>query len=169
MSGTQQNLDIPLKQPKYSIDTSAILEGYNRYYPPDVFPTLWGKIELLIKNGELKATAMVLEELKQKDDDVRNWAKQQEKDLFVPVDENIQKIVSEIMKNYPRIVAESKQNKKNNADPFVIALAKQNDVTAISAEEGSSEKKPKIPFICENFEIKHITFLEFIRTEKWSF
>jgi hypothetical protein len=56
---------------KYSIDTSAILDGYNRLYPPDVFPKLWTNIENLIKNGDIKATEMVLHELDRKDDETK--------------------------------------------------------------------------------------------------
>ena len=163
-----KQLEIFKNKVKYSIDTSAILDGYNRYYPPDVFPALWKNIEILIKNGDLKATEIVLQELKIKKDDTYKWAEQQKEGLFVPIDESIQKTVSKIMEKYPRILAESKKNKRNKADPFVIALAKKHGATVISGEKEGSENKPKIPFICQNFKIKHITFLQFIRTEEWS-
>jgi hypothetical protein len=45
---------------KYSIDTSAILDGSVRYYPPEVFPALWARIERLIEAGALRATEEVL-------------------------------------------------------------------------------------------------------------
>jgi hypothetical protein len=32
---------------RYSIDTSAILDGWRRHYPPDVFPPLWTSLEEL--------------------------------------------------------------------------------------------------------------------------
>ena len=47
----------------YSIDTSAILDGHNRYYPPDVFPKLWENLQVLINNGKLRAVGLVLKEL----------------------------------------------------------------------------------------------------------
>jgi hypothetical protein len=37
----------------YVIDTSALLDGWVRYYPPDVFPSLWSHLEEMIKTGEL--------------------------------------------------------------------------------------------------------------------
>ena len=60
---------------KYSLDTSTFLNAFIRVYPPDVFPKLWEKINTLIHDGHLKATEMVLEELKRKDDDAYKWGK----------------------------------------------------------------------------------------------
>ena len=37
----------------YVIDTSALLDGWVRYYPPDVFPPLWSNLEGMITAGEL--------------------------------------------------------------------------------------------------------------------
>ena len=61
---------------KYSLDTSTFLNAFIRVYPPDVFPKLWEKINTLIHDGHLKATEMVLEELKRKDDDAYKWVKE---------------------------------------------------------------------------------------------
>lgn len=48
---------------KYSIDTSSILDGWRRYYPPDVFQQLWTRLDDLIAEGSLRATEEVLVEL----------------------------------------------------------------------------------------------------------
>ena len=156
---------------KYSIDTSAILWLHNDYYPQDVFPTLWEKIESLIKNGELKAIEIVLEELKGNEDNAYKWAKQQQR-LFLPFDEKVESTAQTIRKSYYK--TKDKNSEKDRADPFVIALAKQHGATVVSAEKrrGTQEaenKNPSIPFICEKLEIGHVNVLEFIRTEKWSF
>ncbi len=52
----------------YSIDTSAILDGYKRYYPPEVFPKLWDNLESIIRAGKLKAIELVCREIERKDD-----------------------------------------------------------------------------------------------------
>ena len=62
----------------YSIDTSALLDGWRRHYPPDVFVSVWERIEGLIAGGELRATEEVRIELERKDDDVFKWAKRQD-------------------------------------------------------------------------------------------
>lgn len=38
----------------YSIDTSALIAAFHERYPIENFPSLWRKIETLIKNGRLK-------------------------------------------------------------------------------------------------------------------
>ena len=48
----------------YVIDTSALLDGWARHYPPDVFPSLWSLIEEMIKVGELLSPGEVLVELR---------------------------------------------------------------------------------------------------------
>lgn len=152
---------------KYSIDTSAILDGYNRFYPPDVFPKLWNLLEGLISNGSLKATELVFEELARKDDNAKRWIEAQ-KNMFKAVDTDIQKNVTIIMSKYPRIVAEGGQ--KNMADPFVVAFAKQNNCIVVTGEKRSGSKnKPTIPFLCNEFDIKCMSILELIRNEKWLF
>jgi Domain of unknown function (DUF4411) len=72
----------------YVIDTSALLDGWARHYPPDVFPSLWSLIEEMIKVGELLSPDEVLGELSQKDDAVYQWAKTNST-MFVPLDEDV--------------------------------------------------------------------------------
>src|SRR3972149_394297 len=52
----------------YSIDTSALLDAWVRWYPPDLFPKLWQNIEALVIEQRLLATEEVLIELEKKDD-----------------------------------------------------------------------------------------------------
>jgi hypothetical protein len=85
----------------YSIDTSAILDGHNRYYPPDIFPKLWGNLENIIRDGKLKATDMVRIEIEPKDDALKIWVKKQDM-LFQDVDARVQEMVTTIMGKYPK-------------------------------------------------------------------
>ena len=57
------------------MDTSAWLDGWARDYPPDVFPSLWEKIDELIANGTICSTEEVYIELKKKDDSLIEWMK----------------------------------------------------------------------------------------------
>jgi Domain of unknown function (DUF4411) len=45
---------------RYSVDTSALLDGWRRYYPPDVIPGLWSGLDALIVDGSLRATEAVV-------------------------------------------------------------------------------------------------------------
>jgi hypothetical protein len=55
---------------KYSLATSGILDGW-RYYPPEIFPPLWSRVDHLIDSGDLRASDEVLRELKKKEGDER--------------------------------------------------------------------------------------------------
>jgi len=152
---------------KYSIDTSAILDGWVRYYPPDVFPNLWQNLDELINIGELRATEEVLSELGKIDDKVYNWAKDRSQ-LFVPIDKGIQQVVSEISQNYKGLVDAGSH--RSYADPFVIALALINKSCVITGEHLTSNiEKPKIPDVCRGLGIRYVNLLGLIREQGWVF
>jgi hypothetical protein len=152
---------------RYSIDTSALLDGWIRYYPRDVVPGLWDNLEVLIQQGELKATEEVLHELKKKDDDVHAWAKKQ-KSLIVPIDEKIQQAVTYILQNHKKLI-DTRKN-RSGADPFVIALARVNECAVVSGERAThSPERPNIPDVCTATGIRCIDILQLCREKKWIF
>ena len=152
---------------KYSIDTSAILDGWIRHYPPDVFPKLWDRIDELIKDGNLRATEEVLFELEKKADEVYKWAKSKS-GLFVPIDNDIQVAVAGILAKYERLV-DARRN-RSTADPFVIALAQMNSSKVVTVEQPTNNlSKPRIPDVCIDLEIQSITLLQLVREEGWTF
>lgn len=151
----------------YVIDTSALLDGWVRYYPQDVFPSLWLHLEEMIKTGELLSPDEVLLELGQKDDEIHKWAKANGA-MFVPLDEEIQNATQEILSQFPRLVGAMKD--RNRADPFVIALAKIKQATVVTGERSSgTSDRPRIPNVCNHFGIAHRTLLQLIRDKGWTF
>jgi hypothetical protein len=151
----------------YVIDTSALLDGWVRYYPPDVFPSLWSHFEAMINSGELLSPDEVLLELGQKDDEIHKWAKANSA-MFVPLDEEVQQATQEILNQFPRLVGAMKD--RNRADPFVIALAKVKAATVVTGERSSgTRERPRIPNVCDQFGISHRTLLQLIRDKGWTF
>ena len=152
---------------KYSVDTSAILDGRVRHYPPDVFPALWTRFDELIHDGQLGAVEEVLVELERKDDETYAWASQRAS-MFVPIDDEIQRAVAEILSNHPRLV-DTRKN-RSGADPFVIALAKVNGCLVVTGERPTnSVDRPNIPDVCSALGIRSLSLLELIREEQWAF
>lgn len=153
---------------KYSIDTSAILDGWRRYYPPDTFPGLWDKLNVLIQQGHLQATEEVLHELEKKDDEVFEWAKAREDAFFIPLDADIQPVVADILEDFEKLV-DTRAN-RSAADPFVIALAKLNRCCVVTGERATtSSGRPNIPDVCSALRIPCITLLQMIQSERWTF
>jgi len=152
---------------KYSIDTSAILDGWVRYYPPEVFPALWSRVERLIATGDLRATEEVLVELEKKDDRVCDWARRQD-GFFVPIDAAIQPLVSSILTSFEKLV--DTRASRSGGDPFVIALAQLHACSVVTGEARTgSLNRPNIPDVCGALGLRCVSFLGLIRQEGWVF
>jgi len=149
----------------YSLDTSALLDAWVRYYPRDVFDSLWKQIEQLVSDERLLATEVVRWELEKKDDDVLKWVKARPK-MFIPLDGPIQVRATAILQQFPSLT-ESNSMMQGSADPFVIALAAEMKLTVVCSEKRDGNKKPKIPNACEALGIDCIGLVEFFRREKW--
>ena len=151
----------------YSVDTSGWLDGWQRHYPPDVFPTLWGKLDGLITAGEIISSEEVYLELKRKDDDLHDWI-QARKQMLVPLDEAIQMRAVALLNEFPRLVDTLRGRSK--ADPFVIATALERGAVVVTGEPLAGKlDKPRIPDVCQVKSIRCITFLQMIRELKLTF
>lgn len=144
----------------YSIDTSSLIDA-SLLYPPDVFPGVWELMEEMIAQGELVASKQVYVELSQKEDSLLEWAKCHDS-MFVEVDEETQ----EIVKSLPDLEKLVDPNKaREDADPFVIALAKREGRAVVSEERpsGTPANKLKIPDVCERVSVPCMRLLEMLR------
>jgi Domain of unknown function (DUF4411) len=145
---------------RFSFDSSAFIQPYRRHYPQDLFPKFWEEITARIATGEIIATEVVRDEIDAKDDDLKDWVRAQS-GLFVHVSDEEQDYVAEIMAQFPTWV--DIESSKNNADVFVIALAKAKGLAVVSDEGNGSEKNPSIPYVCRHFGVKPLKIVEFIR------
>ncbi|HOV80291.1 MAG TPA: DUF4411 family protein [Bacillota bacterium] len=84
----------------YCIDTSALIHGWRRDYPPDVFRSLWEQLDQLIRQGKLFSSVEVLLELERGGDDIYNWAKER-KHIFLEADEEVQKALAALVNKFP--------------------------------------------------------------------
>lgn len=151
----------------YSIDTSALMDGWVRYYPPDVIPSLWDRMHDLVEAGSLLAIEEVFYELEKKADDLYEWVKSRPA-MIVEIDEDHQARVKRLLTQWPRLV-DSKKN-RSGADPFVIALAEQRGLAVVTGERPTgSLAKPMIPDVCEQVGVRSISLLEMIREQGWRF
>ena len=82
----------------------------------------------------------------------------------------MQNAVLDILKNpnYQRLVEDRKGI--YGADPFVIALAKVEDLIVVTGERATNNlAKPKIPDVCNDMGIECINILDLMRRERWQF
>ena len=155
--------------PLYSVDTSALLDGLERYYFEDAFPGIWEKVSELVEAGRFFISEEVWEEAKKKTGVVKSWCERDTTGkLIVPTDGAVTREVQAILKGTPRMVMNLKG--RNRADPFVVAVAKLRGATAVTGEgDDGNEKHPKIPYVCGKLAIPCTRFAELIRSEGWRF
>jgi hypothetical protein len=154
--------------PLFSLDTSSLMNAWNRNYQIDILPSIWEHVETTLRSGVAVATVQVFEEIKKKDDAFAEWFEER-KDVFEPIDEPHLENLSGIMERYPRIA--SAGSGRNFADPWVISLAQCYDPPCcVVTEEGTSRNanNPKIPFVCDSEGIEWCTFNGFLRKSGWS-
>jgi len=152
----------------YCIDTSAFIDAWVRWYPQEVFPSLWTKVDLLIAERRLISSEEVLQEIERKEgDSLHRWAKERE-GLFLPLDDEVQGYVNMVMASHPRLV--DGRTNKSYADPFVIATALAKQCIVVTGENATGNRnRPKIPDVCRDMNIRSIGFTELIRQERWRF
>lgn len=153
---------------KYIFD-SNIFVGLQRQQPLDLYPSVWNKIDELMQVGTVVSSAEVLDEISVGGDELNDWAKKRE-EFFLPADVEVQNGVRDILSKYRGLVEGGKKCKCNSADPFVIALAKKLNYTVVTNEtKNGNLGSPKIPDVCDKYNIKCINFVDFSRKMKFVF
>ena len=149
----------------YSTDTSAVLDGWVRHYPPDVFQTVWQRMKALGNGGSLTAIDEVIVELEKKHDDAWTWAKSELR--VVPIDEPVQRLVADILRQHPRLV-DTRRN-RSQADPFVIAHARIRGFAVVTGEKATGNpNKPHIPDVCAALGVRCINLVDMFREQGWT-
>ncbi len=152
----------------YSADTSALIDGLERYYPEDHFPALWEKMDELVSGGRLIISEEVWEEAQTKDAVVKAWCEPRKDSIVVPTDTVVAQEVQRVLAGHERLVMNMKG--RNRADPFVIAVANLRGAVVVTGEgSDGTESRPKIPFVCQHLGIECVKFVDVIRLEGWTF
>ncbi len=136
------------------------MQAWVRSYPIDRFPTLWERLEQSASDGLIHASIEVLNELSRKQDDLYDWAKNSSI-KFIEIDDDIQENVIELLATHPRLL--NVKSGKSGADPFVIATAMKTGASVVTDEDTGSEKNPKIPFVCNAYNVSVTNALGLIR------
>lgn len=155
----------------YSIDSSSLMDWQARFYPTDVFPGLQRRLESLVPAGRLFAAALVRDEIKAVGPpSLQQWIKANPA-MIVPVAETLAEART-IQSQFAGLLDPKAEFEE--ADAYVIALARLKGGVVVSQETTAAEKKnPKrthyIPDVCRELGIACIAFLGLLRSEGWTF
>jgi hypothetical protein len=146
------------------------MDGWCRFYPPAVFPTLWERMDELVTGGALRMSEEAYRETQRKHDDLSAWVKQRKRQIVIPTCEQVQYWVGKIMADpYCSQLVDINRD-RSGADPFVIAAAKAHGLFVVTGEVFDPlRKKPKIPNVCARFQVPVCSFLEMLRRESLKF
>ena len=146
---------------RYCIDTSAWLDGWTRYYPIATFPSLWDKIEALIRSGRILWAEEVAREIL--DQDLSGWLNPHPAAVIETA--TIWFPAQAILRSFN---PDLHQRGIVGADPFVIAAAQAQSLLVVTGEK-SSTGRPKIPDVCDSLNVQHLSFLRMLQREGWRF
>ena len=142
-----------------------------RYYPTDIFLSLQKNVSLLIKEKRFSSPKLVEEELNAVGTpELSSWAKNHS-NLFVPIKDLIAE-ARNIQNRFPGILDPKAEYEE--ADAYVIALAKRKNGIVVTQETSASEKRNPsrshyIPDVCRELGIFCFNFLGLMHREKWKF
>lgn len=153
---------------RYSLDTSALIDWMERFYPEDCFPSVRQRIDEVIADGRFLISDEVWEEIQKRDAVVKAWCKPRLSAILVETDRQIATTVRQILSRFPRLTMTLRG--RNRADPFVVAVAIARNATVVTAEANTgNQNRPRIPYVCAELRVPCTSFLELIRAEGWKF
>lgn len=156
-------------QDVYVVDTSALMDWHDRFYPSDTFPTLVDLIDTLIGQGRLLSVQLVHDEVqKMGSTNLQTWAKARVA-IFEATKHHLAEALS-VEGRFPSLKDPNAQF--DEADAYVIALARIRNAIVVTAETpAATKRKPRrsmyIPDVCSALGMTSISNLGMMRREKW--
>lgn len=153
----------------YVIDTSALMDWHDRFYPPDIFASVVDRLDGLAHGQRLLSAELVRDEIAAIGSaGLAVWAKER-KAIFDPTPSHLAEALA-IEGAYPGL--RDPRAQYDEADAYVIAIARLRNGVVVTAETPASHKrKPKrslyIPDVCAAMGMTCITLVGMMRREGW--
>jgi len=147
----------------YCLDTSFLINGWNKRYRIDVFPTIWTKIEENLGERAICSCQEVYDEIQIQRDELAAWAKKHRAHFHNPSAETLKQL-SRVMAQFPNFAAPG--GSTNGADPLVIAQAIVLGAVVVTDEVQANTKPtkpPKIPNACDAMGVRWVSPIDFLK------
>jgi len=153
--------------PSYCLDSNVFIQAKNGPYGMDIVPSFWTLLDSQAASGSICCALMVYDELVAGNDELAAWAKQRRNSgFFLAPSATTQAVLSQIavhvQGNYPSHQARAFLA---GADPWVVAQAKAEGQIVVTHERlvTPASRKPKIPNICQVFQVDWIDTYKMLR------
>ena len=145
---------------KRLLDANVFITAKNSYYQMDIFPAFWSWLDDQAELGVLASTDLVLDELKDGDDNLAAWAKERRQSLFYM--ESSSKSVAGYVDSLgawagregyqPHVIEEF----MSGADPFLAGVAAEGGLIVVTLETPARgrKRKVKLPDACDYLDVK---------------
>jgi hypothetical protein len=165
-------------QTKYILDSNVFMEASRRYYSFDIAKPFWVGLLRFAEDKLICSIDKVLEEIKKGNDELKAWSTTTFSEHFYSTKND-----SSIIQEYSQIVAWAQSEEQynqiakdrfmedDNADTWVIAIARAKDYTIVTHEvfDQNIKKSIPIPNVCESFDIEYCDTFDMLRRMKFSF
>lgn len=157
----------------YLLDTNTLIEAKNRYYRMTVCPAYWSWVQRSQGAGIVSSIEPVGAELKRGNDELAEWAKNQD-GLFLPVSDvetqqAFARVAAHVASQVGVMKAGALEEFLDGADPWLIAKAMTlQDAVVVTHEQFNPQLRRKfsIPNVCQHFGVSWIDTFELLsRTE----
>lgn len=155
-----------MNERKYVLDANIFIEASRRYYSFDFGTKFWDFLVEKAKENTICSVDKVLKEIQKGNvnEPLRKWAENEFKDYFFSTENdgvlNIYKEIINVVYRNNNYTQNAKDEffKEENADAWVIAYAKCNNLIVVTHESINlnSRKKILIPNLCHELNIKYI-------------
>lgn len=152
--------------PEFWLDSDCLIQSKNFYYGFDIVPGFWHFLEQKAKDGIIGSCLLVYEELQGSEDELSQWARDQnEKGFFVAPDGSVQAVLGQVSEH-----VNSRYEKHlgaaflGGADPWLIAHAKVGGGRVVTHETAAPRgKAPKIPDVANEFGVETLVLWKLLR------
>ena len=146
---------------QYLLDTNTFIQAKNSYYAFDIAPSFWTQLLEKLKQGQVAVIDAVSDEIKQGNDELKEWFKDQVISQADQIKILKAKEDATVLATYREIAQMVAMNQVYNdsekarflrgADPWLIASAKTWGAIVVTFEtlSGVGTRKVKIPDICQ--------------------
>lgn len=163
------------KKTQYLLDANVLMEAKRRYYRFGLCPGFWDCLAWQYKQGTLGSIDRIKKEIDHGKDDLTQWAKQ-----AAPMGFFAATTEPEIAAWFGKMVVwaqaekqylpEAKAEFAKGNDAWLVAYAKQHDLTVVTHEtfDANVKNRVKIPNVCDEFGVHYVdTFdmLEALETQ----